>query len=212
MATTAPPPRFSRLEPDTRRDEILAAARRVFVRSSPEDASTSEVAREAGVTRGLVHHYFGTRRELYLAVVADLAATLPDLVRTDVSELPVEEMVDANVRSWLDSIERDRDLWMALLGVGQLGRDPEIEAIMSEARDRVIERMTANQARGAEPTDELRTVLRIFLGAAEAGAREWAVYGRASREQVHAVLRGTLLAMVGQVLPRVPTRGAPGAP
>ena len=209
MATTTPAPRFSRLEPDARRDEILAAARRVFVRSSPEEASTSEVAREAGVTRGLVHHYFGTRRELYLAVVADLAATLPDLVRTDVRELPVDAMVDANVASWLDSIERDRDLWLALLGVGALGRDPEIEAIMSAARDRVIERMTANQARGAAPTDELRTVLRIFLGAAEAGAREWAMYGRASREQVHVVLKGTLLAMVGQVLPAMPPRGTP---
>jgi AcrR family transcriptional regulator len=202
-ATTAQP-RYSRLEPDARRDEILAAARRVFVNSSPTEASTAEVAREAGVTRGLVHHYFGTKRELYVAVVADLAATLPDLVRTDVRALAVEEMVEANVTSWLDSIERDRDLWLALLGVDVVGRDPEIEAIMSEARDRVIDRMTANQARGAEPTDELRIVLRIFLGAAEAAAREWAMYERASREQVHAVLKGTLLAMVAQVLPAVP--------
>ena len=71
-----------------------------------------------------MHHYFGTKRDLYLAVVADLAATLPELVRTDVRELPVEEMVDANVESWLDSIERDRDLWLALLGVGALGPRP----------------------------------------------------------------------------------------
>lgn len=194
---------YSRLEPDARRDLILDAARRVFIRSSAAEASTAEVAREAGVTRGLVHHYFGTKRELYVAVVEDLARTLPDLVRTDVAELPVEDMVDANVSSWLDSVERNRELWLAILGVEMVGRDPEIEAIMSEARDRVIERMTANQARGAEPTDELRLVLRIFLGAAEAAAREWAMHGRASREQVHAVLKGTLLAMVGQVLPAV---------
>jgi AcrR family transcriptional regulator len=197
-------PRYSRLEPDERRDLILGAARRVFVRSNPDAASTAEVAREAGVTRGLVHHYFGTKRELYLAVVADLAATLPELVRTDVAELPVDQMVDANVTSWLDSVERDRDLWLALLGVEVVGRDPEIEAIMSAARDAVIDRMAGNQARGAEPTPELRLVLRVFLGAAEAAAREWAMHERASREQVHAVLKGTLLAMVGRVLPDVP--------
>jgi AcrR family transcriptional regulator len=198
------PPRYSRLEPDARRDLILDAARRVFVRSNPSTASTSEIAREAGVTRGLVHHYFGTKRELYLAVVANLAAKLPELVRTDVADLPVDRMVDANVTSWLDSVERDRDLWLALLGVEVVGRDPEIEAIMSEARDAVIDRMAGNQARGGEPTPELRLVLRIFLGAAEAAAREWAMHGRASREQVHAVLKGTLLAMVAQVLPAVP--------
>ena len=200
-------PRYSRLEADARRDLILDAARRVFVRSSAAEASTAAIAREAGVTRGLVHHYFGTKRELYVAVVADLAATLPELVRTDVAELPVEEMVEANVSSWLDSVESNRELWMAILGVEMVGRDPEIEAIMSDARDRVIERMTANQARGSEPTGELRIVLRIFLGAAEAAAREWAMHGRATREQVHAVLKGTLLAMVGQVLPAVPPSG-----
>ena len=205
MSVFAPEPRFSRLKPDTRRDLILDAARRVFVSSNPDGASTAEIAREAGVTRGLVHHYFGTKRALYLAVVADLAATLPELVRTDVAELPVDQMVDANVTSWLDSIERDRDLWLALLGVEVVGRDPEIEAIMSDARDAVIDRMAGNQARGAEPTDELRLVLRVFLGAAESAAREWAMHERASREQVHAVLKGTLIAMVGQVLPTVPS-------
>jgi len=197
-------PGYSRLEADERRDLILAAARRVFVRSSPDEASTAEIAREAGVTRGLVHHYFGTKRELYLAVVADLAATLPEIVRTDVRDLPVDQMVEANVNSWLDSIERDHDLWMALLGVEVVGRDPEVEALMSAGRDAVIDRMTENQARGGEPTPELRLVLRVYLGAAEAAAREWAMHGRATREQVHAVLKGTLLAMVGQVLPSVP--------
>lgn len=59
-------------------------------------------------TRGLVHHYFGTKRELYLAVVADLAAELPGVVRSDVRDLPVDEMIDANVTSWLDSIGDQR--------------------------------------------------------------------------------------------------------
>jgi AcrR family transcriptional regulator len=197
-------PRFSRLGPDERRDQILAAARRVYVRTSPDEASTTDIAREAGVTRGLVHHYFGTKRELYLAVVGQLAASLPDVVRTDLRERPVDEMVEANVTSWLDSIERDRDLWLAILGVEVVGRDPEVETLMSEARDAVIDRMAQNQARGGEPTAELRLVLRIYLGAAEAAAREWAMHGRATREQVHAVLKRTLLAMVGQVLPGVP--------
>ena len=201
---SAPEPAYSRLEADERSEQILAAARRVFVRSGPAEASTTEIAREAGVTRGLVHHYFGTKRELYLAVVADLAATLPRMVRTDTRALPVEEMVEANVTSLLDSIERDHEVWTAVLGVENVGRDPDVERMMADARDAVIDRMAANQARGGPISDELRLVLRIYLGAAEAAAREWAVHGRASRAQVHAVLKGTMLAMVGQVLPAVP--------
>ena len=206
MATVARTPRFSRLEADERRDLILAAARRVFLRSNPQDASTSEIAREAGVTRGLVHHYFGTKRGLYLAVVADLAATLPGVVRTDLGGLQIDEVVEANLTSWLDSIERDRDLWLALLGAGTVGVDAEVEAILSDARDEAIERMASNQAQGGAITEELRLVLRVFMGALEAAAREWALHGRASREQVHVLLKGTVLAMVGTVLPTLPKR------
>jgi AcrR family transcriptional regulator len=202
-------PAFSRLEADERREQILAAARRVFVSSGPSAASTAAIAEAAGVTRGLVHHYYGTKRALYLAVVEDLASSLPGVVRTDLRDRPVEEMVEANVTSWLDAIERDHDLWLALLGAETVGRDPEVEEIMSRARDEVIDRMVANQARGAVPSDELRLVLRTYLGAAETGAREWAMYGRATREQVHAVLKGTLLAMVGIVLPTIAGAAGP---
>jgi AcrR family transcriptional regulator len=196
--------RFSRLEADERRGQIRAAARRCFARGGLAGTSMGEVAREAGVARGLVNHYFGTKRDLYLAVVEDLAAELPALVRSDLRDRPIEEMVGANVDQWLDSIERNRDLWGALMGVEAIGTDPEVEAIMAAARDEVVERMAANQAGGGPASDELRLVLRVFLGAAEAAGREWALRGRATREQAHAVLKGTLVAMVGTVLPSVP--------
>src|SRR5689334_12154855 len=98
MVTAAP--RYSRLEADERRSQILAAARRVLVAAGPEGASPAAVAQEAGVTRGLVHHYLGTKRELYLAVVEDLASALPDMVRMDLRDGPVEEMVEANLTAW----------------------------------------------------------------------------------------------------------------
>jgi AcrR family transcriptional regulator len=204
MASTAP--RFSRLVADERRGQILAAARETFASSGQAGASMAAIAESAGVTRGLLNHYFGTKRELYLAVVTDLATELRSLVRTDLHDLPLDQLVEANANSWLDAVERNRELWGALLGVEAIGADPEVEAIMAAARDEVVERMAANQADG-QPSDELRLVLRVYLGAAEAGAREWAVRGRATREQVHAVLVGTLLAMVGTVLPRVPPAG-----
>ena len=199
-------PRFSRLDADARRAQILGAAREAFSTGGLAGASMAEIAETAGVTRGLLNHYFGTKRELYLAVVAELAAELRTLVRTDLSDLPVEHMVDLNASSWLDSVERNRGLWRAVLGVEAIGADEEVEAIMAAARDEVVERMAANQAGDTEPSDELRLVLRVYLGAAEAAAREWALRGRATREQAHAVLVGTLVAMIGIVLPQVPSR------
>lgn len=196
----SPAPSPARLAPEERRELILAAARRVFTRASYADAEMAEIAREAGVTRTLVNHYFGGKRALYLEVVREAAAELPATVR-DLSDLPREERVDRNVAGFLDAVERDHDLWGALLGGEAVGGDPEVAAIVAAARDEVVERMARNHA--AEPTEELRIALRIFQGAAEAAAGEWLRRGRASREQTHAALASILLAMVNEVVPAI---------
>jgi AcrR family transcriptional regulator len=196
---------FTRLEPDARAQEILDAARRVFVRTDYADAAMAEIAAEAGVTRGLLNHYFGTKRELYLAVVADVAAAWPAMVDTSLRDLPVEEMVARNCDNFLDAVERDHELWSVLLGADSLRRDPEVTEVVMAARDEVIEVMARNHA-GDDPPEELRQVLRVFQGAAEAAAWEWQ-RGRATREQTRAILTGTLMAMIRDVAPSVP----PGA-
>jgi AcrR family transcriptional regulator len=193
---------YTRLAPVERRAQVLDAARRVFVRDGFAEASTAAVAREAGVTRGLVHHYFGSRRELFLAVLAELAERLPAAIRTDLDGLSLEETVEANSNALLDAVERDRDAWLALLAAA--GPDPEVEAILGRARDQAVDRMLVNQAAATPPSDELRLVLRVFLGAAEAALAEWALHGRATRAQTQAIVKGTLLAMVREVLPGVP--------
>ncbi|MFN8161915.1 MAG: helix-turn-helix domain-containing protein [Solirubrobacterales bacterium] len=184
----------TRLEPDVRREEILSAAREVFSECGYSSASMGQVAERAGVARGLVNHYFGAKRDLYLAVVVDLASELPLIVRTDLTDLPVEEMVERNLDRFLDAVERDHALWSILLGSGAAERDPEVARIVSAARDEVVERMAANHA-GPAAGEELRLALRAFLGAAMAASGEWLVQGRASREQVQALLRRTLLAL-----------------
>ena len=197
-------PAQSRLDPAERREQILEAARRVFTTTSYADAEMADVASEAGVTRTLVNHYFGGKRALYLEVVREAAAELPETVR-DLRGLPRDELIERNVSGFLDAVERDHELWGALLGAESVGRDPEVAAIMGAARDEVVERMARNH--GAEPTDELRLVLRVFQGAAETAAGEWLRRGRASREQVHALLAGLLVAMIDEVAPAIPAKG-----
>ena len=66
-----------RLDPDARRAEILEAALRLYAERPYAEVSTSELAREAGVARGLLNHYFGTKRELYLEALRTLL-TIPE--------------------------------------------------------------------------------------------------------------------------------------
>ncbi len=65
-------PRWQR-RPTERRAEILAAAREVFGDEGFSRATLASVARRAGVSAGTVSHYFGSKADLFEAMVAEQA-------------------------------------------------------------------------------------------------------------------------------------------
>ncbi len=69
-----PGPRWQR-RPGERRAEILEAAQEVFGDEGFSRATLASVARRAGVSAGTVSHYFGSKAELFEAMVADQALT-----------------------------------------------------------------------------------------------------------------------------------------
>ena len=64
----------TRLAPQARRRQIVDVARGLFATHPYAEVTVAAIAREAGVTRALVHHYFGSVGEIYLAVLGELAA------------------------------------------------------------------------------------------------------------------------------------------
>lgn len=189
-----PPQIQSRYAPDVRRAQILTAARRAFARNEYAGVSMAGVGRDAGVTPGLVNHYFGTKRDLYLAVVSDAAATISSVVRTDLGELSLRERVDRNLDEFFDSIQRERESWALLFGA-RTRRDPAVAKLVAVVRAETVDRMARNNAGEPGVSADLELELRIFLGAAESGIAEW-VSGRAKRERVHKVLSELLLGLL----------------
>ncbi|WP_165988250.1 TetR/AcrR family transcriptional regulator [Streptomyces sp. YIM 98790] len=60
------------------RDRILTAARETFAQHGYDKASVRAIARRAGVDPALVHHYFGTKEQVFEAAVAEAAAPVLD--------------------------------------------------------------------------------------------------------------------------------------
>jgi AcrR family transcriptional regulator len=211
MAT--PAPRWQRLEHDERRGQILACARRLFSERPYAAVSTTEIAREAGVARGLLHHYFGTKRDLYLDVVRSVVRVPSNPVPLQTPGRGLEVMIAESADRWLTMLERNSGTWLAAIGAQGLGRDPEVEAILDDAReqavDRLIEALQTYEAAHAPPA--LRAVIRAYSGFAEAASVEWLERGRLTREQVQALLVEGFLTIVGDVLPAV-ERAAPSIP
>ena len=206
MATEAP--RWQRLEYDERRAQILACARRLFSERSYNAVSTTEIAREAGVARGLLHHYFGTKRDLYLEVVRSLVRMPSNPVPLEAPGRDLKVVIAESVDRWLQMLERNQGTWLAAIGGRGLGRDPEVEAILEEAReraaDRLIEALQTYEAAQAPPA--LRATVRAYSGFAEAASVEWLTRGRLTRQQVHALLTETFLSIVRDVVPTLERR------
>jgi AcrR family transcriptional regulator len=200
--TTAETPRWRRLEPDQRREEIFACAERLFAAKPYAEVSTTEIAREARVARGLLHHYFGTKRDLYLEVVR-VASTVPEIVVEDLGVGTLEERIDAAVTWFLDSLQERGGTWLAASGSHGLGRDPDLERILADAENESVDRvLDVVGLRGErEHRSELRAMIRAYGQLARAGGREWLLHDKLSREQARILLRSTLLAIVREAFP-----------
>jgi AcrR family transcriptional regulator len=72
------------------RDRILASARALFARNGIDRTSIRAVAAGAGVDSALVHHYFGTKQQLFAAAIK--LPIDPMTVLVPMRETPVEEL------------------------------------------------------------------------------------------------------------------------
>jgi AcrR family transcriptional regulator len=203
MATQAP--RWQRLEHDERRAQILDVARRLFSERPYAAVSAAEIAAEAGVARGLLHHYFGGKRDLYLEVVASIVS-VPAHPLPAGSTADLRRAISDGADRWIEMIERNRGTWLAAHGAQGIGRDPEVEAILERAREQTIDGLIAAARPGADPAAApaaLRAVLRSYSGLVEAASVEWLERGRLTRGQLHALVVEGFFCAVGDLLAAV---------
>ncbi|MEU5881310.1 helix-turn-helix domain-containing protein [Spirillospora sp. NPDC047279] len=193
---------YQRLPRDERRDQILGVARRMFTELPYAEVSTAAIAREAGVQRGLIHYYFGTKRELFLEVVRGLTVDYSGQAPPPDARLSTAETVDLCVRLFLDAAEANADTWLAALDAEGFGQDPELRRIVNKTRDITVEHMLT-MLRVPDPTDTLRAVLRAYSGLAEVATRQWLQEKTLGRAQVHTLLAGSLLALITDIAPAV---------
>ena len=199
-----------RADGDERRRRILASARRLFSGRGYSDVSTTEIAAEAEVARGLINHYFGTKRELYVEVVREMVRFRSQPVPEYVDGTTPQARLDESIDRWLEMVERNREAWLAAIGAEGLGHDPGIEAVLDAAREEATTRLIQVLGLGpaADAPPELHAVLRAYGGMAEAATREWLERGRWSREQVAAFLKAALPELVGGAYEAIPKQSA----
>ncbi len=191
--------RRRRLKPDERRSAILAAAIRVFGEQPYGAVQMATIAKDAGVARGLLHHYFGTKRDLYLDVVRAMMF-VPMLDEVDLPEGTLRERVTASVDWLMTVLAAHGRTWLAV-GVDAGGNDPELRAILDEADNQAAERVL--EAIGFAGTGSARVtalaIVRAYGGMVKAAVREWVDHETLTQDQVREILSETLVVLAEQI-------------
>ena len=95
---------------------------------------------------------------------------------------------------------------LAAHGAQGFGRDPEVEEIFDEARERTADQVIEILRPGERPGDaprELRAAVRAYAGFVESATFDWLRGGPLTRAQLRELLIGGLLALDREVVPRV---------
>jgi len=179
----------SRLPLDERRSRLLALGVELFSRHSYDELSVDDIAKQAGISKGLLYHYFDGKRGFYVESVRQAARDLRERVESaiDVESDPLNQL-RAGIRAYLGYVGDHARAYVALLR-GGIGYDPEVAAIVDETREFFLNRLLRDFEHPPDPP--LRNALRGFVGFVEAASLDWAEH----RDLRHAEVATLLLKM-----------------
>jgi AcrR family transcriptional regulator len=115
---------------EIRREEILDAALEVFAEHGLHGASTEEIARRAGISQPYVFRLFGTKKELYLAVVARCFRQTLELMQRAAEGKRGEEALHAIGEAYKQVLESDRVYLRAQMQAYAASEDADVAAIV----------------------------------------------------------------------------------
>lgn len=158
-----------------------------------------DIAADAGVTKGLLFYYFGSKRSCYLAVIADFHEQL--LAEANLgSELPPEELFPELLDQYLDFAE-DAEPAYRLIMSGGLGNDVEVRAFVADQRARYRALFSRLLLPGQIEPPVMQVAMEGFLSFMEGATLDWLSHRNISRAALHTLIMtvasGVLAAAMG---------------
>jgi AcrR family transcriptional regulator len=185
-------PAYSRLDVDERRRQLLDASARIFTERRYDEVSMSEIAAAAGISKGLLYHYFTNKQELFRATLEDAARDIAIHIEPNES-LPPAERVSASLGAYLDWIEAHEPSYVRL--IEDVGSVSEIRKLVTRVREDTAV-LIASQAVEGEPPRTLVTAALGWLWSMDGVCLDWLARRHMTRDQVRDYLLATLFGSV----------------
>ncbi len=166
-----------RMTPEDRRRQLVGIGLRKFVERPVQELSLDEVAAEAGVSRGLLFHYFPTKTDYHRAVVEAARRRVGRNVSPDagaVGEVAVRQVVER----FLDQVARRRASYVALV----LGQAPIARAAGADPVETVREHVAGVVVSATGLPDAALPAVHGWVAYLEDRALQWAALPAAERD------------------------------
>jgi AcrR family transcriptional regulator len=191
----------TRLTPDERRAQLLDLGVRLLATRSLDELSIDLLAEEAGISRGLLYHYFGNKHAFHEAVVRRAADDLIAQTAPPVDGEPLERVL-ASVTAYLDYVVANHEGYLSLVK-GAAGGNETVREIYEETRAELADRVFREHPQGdvVADTPANRLVVRAWSAMIEQLVLSWvAEPAGVTRDDLLTILSGSLPALI-EVVP-----------
>jgi AcrR family transcriptional regulator len=180
-------PSYTRLPVDERRRRLLELGAELFVRHDYGQLSMARIAREAGISKALLYHYFPSKREFFQATLALGAEELRALTEPDPDLAPLDAL-RASLDAYLGWIEANPAAYVKLIESATGHR--EVRELIVGIRDTTAARILDGLGTGAPP--RVRAAVRAWLWFIDGAATDWVEHGDYTRQELLELLLGAL--------------------
>lgn len=185
-----------RLSREARTQHILAVSQRLFSTHAYDAIAIEDIAAAAGMSKGLLYHYFASKRDLYLATLRHVLAQM--LQFTD-----LHPDLHAGLAETLSLFGQYPGLAKMVLRAG-IGVDAEVDALLTAYRQQQLDRVYHGLGLSLSDPDQHPLVLlglRGWLSLLEEVCMQWVLQPEVTREQVVLLLEQSLQAILSATVP-----------
>ena len=188
-------PAYTRLDVEERRRRLLELGTTLFARHDYDALSMAAIAREAGISKALLYHYFPSKQELFVATLQAAAEEVRERTEPDPSRPPAQALA-ASLDAFLEWVEQNELAYRKLLE--SAGSVPEVGALIAEVRDRTSARILEGLGAGEAPAP--RAAVRAWLWFVDGAILDWLEHRDLTREECQALLLRALEGALGEPL------------
>jgi AcrR family transcriptional regulator len=185
----------TRMSTDERREQLLSAGVDLLRRRPHEEVSTEEIAEAAGVSKGLLYHYFPTKKDFLVAAIERGQRQLAERLNPDPG-MPAEARLDASLDGFLDYVEEHATAYVAIFRGGSA--DPDIRVVLDAGRSEQMKALIGSlrdwedSPVSAKPSPALETAVQGWFFFVEGAVLRWLELGDLDRTQIRALLKAAL--------------------